>query len=65
MVLVVLDDKDTDQGGLLKIIDFGLARKIQDPIRILGDDGAVVTIWYRAPEIILGSKHYTPAIDVN
>lgn len=24
----------------------------------------VVTIWYRAPEILLGSKHYTPAVDM-
>ena len=22
----------------------------------------MVTIWYRAPELLLGSKHYTPAI---
>eukprot|EP01080_Neovahlkampfia_damariscottae_P005777 gene5777-9598_t len=62
--IMVLDDKDSDQRGLLKIIDFGLARKIQDPIRNLSDDGPVVTIWYRAPEVILGAKHYTPAIDI-
>lgn len=24
----------------------------------------VVTIWYRAPELLLGSKHYTRAIDI-
>lgn len=42
--------------------DFGLARVFKDPLRRLGDDGAVVTIWYRPPEILLGSKHYTPAI---
>jgi len=24
--------------------------------------GDVVTIWYRAPELLLGSHHYTPAI---
>ena len=24
----------------------------------------VVTIWYRAPEVLLGTKHYTPSIDL-
>ena len=24
----------------------------------------VVTIWYRAPELLLGTKHYTPAVDL-
>lgn len=30
----------------------------------MSDDGEVVTIWYRAPELLLGSKHYTRAIDI-
>jgi serine/threonine protein kinase len=24
----------------------------------------VATPWYRAPELILGTRHYTPAVDV-
>jgi cyclin-dependent kinase 8/11 len=24
----------------------------------------VVTIWYRAPELLLGTSHYTPAVDM-
>lgn len=24
----------------------------------------VVTLWYRAPEILLGDKHYSPAVDI-
>lgn len=24
----------------------------------------MVTIWYRAPELLLGSRHYTKAIDI-
>ena len=42
--------------------DFGLARIFQSPLRRLSDDGEVVTIWYRAPELLLRSKHYTTAI---
>ena len=50
--------------GRVKIADFGLARIFQGLLRRLSDDGDVVTIWYRAPELLLGSKHYTPAIDI-
>ena len=24
----------------------------------------IVTLWYRAPEVLLGTKFYTPAVDV-
>jgi len=24
----------------------------------------VVTVWYRSPELLLGARHYTPAIDM-
>jgi cyclin-dependent kinase 8/11 len=60
---ILVNDTDIER-GTIKIADFGLARVFKDPLRRLGDDGAVVTIWYRPPEILLGSKHYTPAIDV-
>lgn len=39
------------EGGRVKIGDFGLARIFQSPLRKLSDDGEVVTIWYRAPEV--------------
>ena len=55
---------DSAEHGRVKIADFGLARIIQSPTRPLDRDGEVVTIWYRAPELLLGSKHYTRAIDV-
>jgi serine/threonine protein kinase len=32
--------------------------------RPLHENGVVVTIWYRAPELLFGMKHYTPAVDV-
>lgn len=51
--------------GRVKIGDLGLARRFDKPLASLfGGDKVVVTIWYRAPELILGSYHYTPAIDL-
>jgi serine/threonine protein kinase len=50
------------QDGLLKIADFGLARAFSVPLRPLTQE--VVTIWYRAPEIFLGSPEYTIAVDM-
>jgi len=48
--------------GTLKICDFGLARKYGSPI---GEYTLlVVTLWYRAPELLLGSKKYTEAVDM-
>ncbi|KAG9683321.1 serine/threonine protein kinase, CMGC family, CDC2/CDK subfamily, partial [Aureobasidium melanogenum] len=50
--------------GVVKIGDLGLARLFYKPLQALfGGDKVVVTIWYRAPELLLGSRHYTPAID--
>jgi len=48
--------------GTVKIADFGLARIFQSPQRPLSDNGVVVTVWYRAPELLLGAKHYTQAV---
>ncbi|KAL9651206.1 hypothetical protein ABK040_008277 [Willaertia magna] len=60
----ILIHDDGNERGVVKIADFGLARVFKDPLRKLADDGPVVTIWYRAPEILLGARHYTPAIDM-
>ncbi|KAI9752933.1 MAG: cyclin-dependent protein kinase [Lichina confinis] len=52
-------------GGQIKIGDLGLARVFYKPLHSLyAGDKVVVTIWYRAPELLLGSKHYTPAVDM-
>jgi len=45
----------------LKLADFGLARVFSVPLRQYTHE--VVTLWYRAPEILLGTKEYTTAID--
>ena len=51
--------------GCVKIGDLGLARKFSNMLQTLyTGDKVVVTIWYRAPELLLGARHYTPAIDV-
>jgi len=50
--------------GRVKIADFGMARLFQQPLRALHYDGVVVTVWYRAPELLLGAKHYSKAIDM-
>jgi len=48
--------------GVLKIADFGLAREYGSPLRQLTP--LVVTLWYRAPELLLGQKEYSTAIDM-
>ncbi|KAI0440427.1 cyclin-dependent protein [Xylaria telfairii] len=51
--------------GKVKIGDLGLARLFYKPLHSLfSGDKVVVTIWYRAPELLLGSRHYTPAVDM-
>lgn len=47
--------------GRLKLADFGLARAFCPPIRPLTHE--VVTLWYRPPEILLGSTTYAPPVD--
>jgi len=43
--------------------DLGLARIYQAPLQpLVLADRVVVTIWYRAPELLLGAKHYTKTI---
>ncbi|KAF2087250.1 cyclin-dependent protein kinase-like protein Ssn3 [Saccharata proteae CBS 121410] len=51
--------------GAVKIGDLGLARLFyRPPVTLYSNDKVVVTIWYRAPELLLGSRHYTPAVDL-
>ncbi len=51
--------------GEVRIGDLGLARLFNKPLQnLFNGDKVVVTIWYRAPELLLGSRHYTPAIDM-
>ncbi|KAI3816742.1 hypothetical protein L1987_16446 [Smallanthus sonchifolius] len=48
--------------GELKICDFGLSRQYGSPLKPYTH--LVVTLWYRAPELLMGSKLYSTAIDM-
>ncbi|KAG0018461.1 Cyclin-dependent kinase 3 [Podila clonocystis] len=48
--------------GQLKLADFGLSRGGVPPLRTYTHE--VVTLWYRAPEILLGASHYSVGVDV-
>nr|WNT93104.1 CDKG1-2 protein [Phyllostachys edulis] len=48
--------------GELKICDFGLSRQYGSPLKPYTQ--LVVTLWYRAPELLLGAKEYSTAIDM-
>jgi serine/threonine protein kinase len=48
--------------GELKLADFGLARAFGVPVRSYSHE--VVTLWYRAPDVLLGSRKYSTPIDI-
>jgi cell division cycle 2-like protein len=50
------------RSGRVALCDFGLARRFQDPPKALTQ--LVVTLWYRAPELLFGEDRYGPAIDM-
>lgn len=51
-----------NKDGTLKVADFGLARAFGVPLRSYTHE--VVTLWYRAPEILLGGKQYSTGVDM-
>ncbi|XP_057830855.1 cyclin-dependent kinase C-2 isoform X2 [Cryptomeria japonica] len=52
-----------DNNGILKLADFGLARSFgSDQNQSLTN--RVITLWYRPPELLLGSTMYGPAVDM-
>jgi cyclin-dependent kinase len=50
------------EGRLLKVADFGLGRSFAIPVR--KTTSAVVTLWYRSPDVLLGSTTYGTPIDL-
>jgi len=51
-----------DKNGIIKVADFGLGRAFGVPVRVYTHE--VVTLWYRAPEVLLGSTRYSCPIDM-
>ncbi|XP_036355227.1 cyclin-dependent kinase 9-like [Octopus sinensis] len=52
------------KNGVLKVADFGLARACKQLKPNQGYTNRVVTLWYRPPELLLGEKIYTTAVDI-
>lgn len=55
-----------NSSGILKIADFGLARKMKvlRPGENPDYTNRVITIWYRPPELLLGSTNYGREVDI-
>ncbi|KEG08160.1 putative protein kinase, putative,cdc2-related kinase [Trypanosoma grayi] len=47
---------------VVKLADFGLGRAFRVPLQTYTTE--VMTLWYRAPEVLLGDNHYLPAVDI-
>lgn len=60
--LLLTDSKNSINARMLKLADFGLARAFGNTNRKYSHQ--VVTLWYRCPELLLGSEQYTSAIDI-
>lgn len=54
------------KSGVLKLADFGLARaySVCKPGHKNRYTNRVVTLWYRAPELLLGERNYGPPVDM-
>ncbi|XP_062203547.1 putative cyclin-dependent kinase F-2 [Phragmites australis] len=57
------DNVLVDNRGDVKICDFGLSRTTDTAADGAPYTSGVVTLWYRAPELILGSRDYDAGID--
>uniref|UniRef100_M8AMZ3 [RNA-polymerase]-subunit kinase n=1 Tax=Aegilops tauschii TaxID=37682 RepID=M8AMZ3_AEGTA len=51
------------EDGILKIADFGLATHF-DPDNPRPMTSQVITLWYRPPELMLGTTHYSVGVDL-
>ncbi|PNX91220.1 cyclin-dependent kinase, partial [Trifolium pratense] len=52
-----------DNEGNLKLADFGLARSFSNEHNA-NLTNRVITLWYRPPELLLGTTRYGPAVDM-
>lgn len=47
---------------VLKIADLGLSRAVTIPLKKYTHE--ILTLWYRAPEVLLGATHYSTPVDM-
>lgn len=60
--LLINKGSSAPEEGVLKLADFGLARAFGIPVRSYSHE--VVTLWYRAPDVLLGSRKYSTPVDI-
>lgn len=51
-----------DKENVLKLADFGLARSYGIPVKNYASE--VVTLFYRPPDVLMGSTNYTTSVDM-
>lgn len=51
-----------NKDGTVKLADFGLVRAVTIPLRNYTPE--IITLWYRAPEILLGDDRYSESVDI-
>lgn len=51
-----------NKDGKIKVADFGLGRTFGVPVRVYTHE--IITLWYRAPEVLLGYKRYSCPVDI-
>ena len=59
---LLLMDPNYSIPGIVKLIDFGLSRVIENSG--ITKNYGVVTVWYRAPELLFGDTNYDTKIDI-
>jgi len=59
----ILVDPDWNNGrGCVTLADLGLTRRFYQPLRTYTSE--ICTLWYRPPEVLLGQRVYTTAVDI-
>jgi len=58
----LLVDDGPDGMPVVRVADLGLGRAFSVPLKAYTHE--IVTLWYRAPEVLLGGTHYGCAVDV-
>ncbi|XP_028106046.1 cell division control protein 2 homolog 2-like [Camellia sinensis] len=49
---------------ILKLADFGSAREIGVPLQTYTEGEKVASLWYKAPELLLGGQKYSTPVDI-